>query len=199
MTAARAAAALLVVLLPYPAWAHAAIPGIGGAYAAFWHTLTELPAPLTLIGLGLLLGLHGTDALKWAWGAFFFMTIVGLALAMGIGIFIDPELPMLLIALFAGLYAASGLRLTAALATVLGAFGGYFLGVFIAPSPASWPTRAYAIAGGLIAANFALVFLVAAVESVRTRWQLPWITIALRVVASWIAAIAALVTALSIR
>lgn len=53
--------------------------------------------------------------------------------------------------------------------------------------------------GALIAVNFSLVFVVAAVETVRERWKMPWVTIGLQVIASWIAAIAALITVLSIR
>jgi hypothetical protein len=43
------------------------------------------------------------------------------------------------------------------------------------------------------------VFIVAAVDTVRKRWAMPWVTIGLRVAASWIAAISVLMAAFSMR
>jgi HupE / UreJ protein len=195
----RPIAIICLLFLPAPACAHANIPGIGGFYAAFWHTISEQPAPLILLGLGLLVGLHGTEAFRWAWIAFFLAMLGGLIGILGFGIYVDPELPLLLLALITALYTAGALPLPNPAAAVIGALSGYFFGVFIAPEVASWSTQAYAIAGGLIAANFAFLFIVSAIDTIRTQWQMPWVTVGLRVIASWIAAIAVLMVALSAR
>jgi hypothetical protein len=195
----RAATAFIALLSPEPALAHTTIPGVNFAYAALVHALFAPPAPLVLLGFGLLLGMHGAKALGWAWTAFFLAMVAGVAVTLSIRVFIDPELPMLLIALVAALWAGSGMPLPRSAAAIVGAVAGYVFGVFIAPSPASWSTQAHAIAGGLIGANFALVFIVAAVDTVRKRWAMRWVTVGLRVAASWIAAISVLMAAFSVR
>jgi hypothetical protein len=197
--ALTATAVLIMSLSPVPAIAHATIPGLNVAYAALFHALTAAPAPLALLGLGLLLGMHGAQVLKWAWAAFFLAMIAGVGGTLILRAFVDPELPMLAIALAAALWAASALPLHGAVAALAGAIAGYAFGIFIAPSPASLSTQAHAVVGGLIGANFALVFVVAAVDTIRKRWTMPWVTIGLRVLAAWIAAIAALMAALSAR
>lgn len=199
MTLARSAAVLLFCLVPRPAWAHAFEPGIGGGYAAFIHTLTEMPAPLTLVSLGLLWGMHGAAGVKWAWAAFLTMMVAAMGLYMGYGIVIDPIFPMLLLAMVAGLYAASGLPLAPTMAVGFAAIGGYLLGIFITPPPAPLLTVTYAIAGGVVAANFIVVLTAIAVDVVRTRWPTPQVAIAIRVIASWITAIAALMVSLAIK
>lgn len=199
MRTARTIAVLLTLMLPLPALAHAPTAGIGGAYAAFTHTLTEPPAPLALLGLGLLLGLHGAETFKWTWLAFFAAMSAGVGTTVALKVFLDPEVPLVLIALVSALLAASGFALPHLAAIGLGGLAGFVFGVFIAPSPASWSTQAYTVCGGLLAANIALLYIVSAVDTIRERWPMTWITIGLRVIASWIAAISALMLALSIR
>ncbi|MCB1510247.1 MAG: hypothetical protein KDJ36_05035 [Hyphomicrobiaceae bacterium] len=114
-------------------------------------------------------------------------------------VYIDPELPLLLLAFAAALWAASGLALPWYGAVVFGISMGYFIGVFITPAPASWSMQAYAIAGGLIAANVSVVAMFAIATAIRERFYPEWSVIAMRVVSSWLAAISALILALSMR
>ena len=134
-----AAKATVLIIMPAGAvLAHAPVPGPRGAYAAFVHTLTEPPAILALLGLGLLIGTHGLDALKWAWSGFILAMIAGLTGFWAFGLVINPELPLLAVALAAGGLVAAALPLATWAAGGLGAIAGGFLGIFIAPIPASW-------------------------------------------------------------
>ncbi|MGE0626870.1 MAG: HupE/UreJ family protein [Hyphomicrobiaceae bacterium] len=199
MKALRVIAAAGAVALPTPVWAHTLVPGIGGAYAAFAHTVTEPPAPFALLALGLLFGVHGASVFKWAWLSFFAAMIVGVVSTLAIRVVVDPELPLVLVALTAGLLAAAALPLPVQAAAGLGSIAGYFFGVFGTPAPASWSTTAYFVTGAMAGANLTLVFVVAGVEMIRQQWQQKWIAIGFRVIASWIAAISVLMLALSMQ
>lgn len=195
----RGSIIVVVALLPSPATAHVAIPGIGSAYAAFAHATTEPPAALALLALGLLAGMHGAAGLMHLFPAFLLALLVGVATTLLFGVVVDPELPLLYVALGCGLYTAGGFPLPATAAIAIGAFAGAVFGIFSAPAPASWSTQAYFISGGLTGASFALIWLAAAVAMLRARWPMHWVSIGLRIVASWIAAIAALMAALAAR
>lgn len=199
MRALRAIVAVGAVTLSSPAFALGLTPGPVGIYFAFLHFLSEMPVPLTLITLGLLLGLNGHQAFRWAWPSLMLAMPVGLVGILEFRIFIYPESPLLLLTIVVGLWAASGIVVPAYAAAIISLCVGYFLGVFIAPAPASWSTQAYAIVGGLLAVNFVVICVFLIVELIRTWWDMPWIGIALRVVASWLTAIAALVAALLLR
>ncbi len=192
-------AALVAAALPHPASAHVASPDLAGAYAALLHTVTEPPAPIALIGLSLLLGLNGAEAMRQAWPPFIAAMAAAMVLIMTLRVYVDPQVPLLVLALGCGLATASGLRLPAAPAAAMGAACGYFLGVLSAPAPASLTTTLYSVAGALIGANLALVFGVAVVDMARQQWPQPWLTIGVRTLGSWVAAISALLLALAVR
>lgn len=187
------------VVLPLPAYAHVTSPGLAGAYAALLHAVTEPPAPIALIGLGLLLGLNGAEALKWAWPAFALAMTGAMALMVTVRVYVDPQVPLLALALGCGLATAAGLRLPAVLAAGIGAAGGYFIGVLSAPAPASLTTTLYSMTGALIGANLALVFGVAVIDMARQQWPQPWLVTGVRALGSWVAAIGAMLLALSLR
>lgn len=170
-----------------------------GAYAAFGHTLTEAPAPLTLIGLGLLIGQNGIAALKCAWLAFFPAMMIGIAATLHWGAIVYPEIPLMLIAIVTGLLAASCFKLTRASAVGIGLAAGYFLGVFSAPGPASWSTTAYMSSGALLAANLMFVYLSIIIDAILQRWSITWILLGFQIVGSWVVAISFLLLALFVR
>jgi hypothetical protein len=179
--------------------AHVTVPGLPAAYAGFLHALTEPPSPLAIAGLGLLLGLQGPEGLRWSWPAFAVSMLAGMAAMLARLPFLDPRVPLVVLPLLCGLTAAAGIRVTGPVAASMGLAAGYFLGVVSAPPPASWVTTLYAVSGALLGANFALIFIVAAVDLARQRWPGPWLSVGLRIIASWIAAISLLLLALEIR
>jgi hypothetical protein len=190
---------VLAALLPTPVLAHTTIPGIGSFSAAFAHVTMEPPAALALLGLGLLAGMHDAATLKWTWAAFLAAMAAGVALTLVIGVIADPELPLLLVALVSGVATASGLGLPKVAAGAVGVLAGAVFGTFATPAPASWSTQAYFVSGGIIGANFALIWIASAVAMARERWPVQVVFIGLRVAASWVAAIAALLAALATR
>jgi hypothetical protein len=189
----------LIALSASPAFAHVTVPGVPGLIFAFIHTITELPAPLTLIGLGLLAGLNGTRALEWTWLACFPAMVIGIWTTATWGIAVDPEKPLLLVAAATGLLAASGLRLTRPVAVGVALIAGYLLGIFSWPGPASWSTTLYMASGALLGANLSFVYLSIIVGAIVQRWSHTWVLIGFRVMASWVAAISILLLALSAR
>lgn len=216
MNARCAIAVLVIPYLPTPAWAHSASPGIGGTFAAFAHVITEPPAPLALLGLGLIVGMRRTQSLKWACGLFLVAMLAGLAAALTHTVGTDPELPLVLLAFITGILAASGMPLPNAAASGLLFLAGYFFGVFGTPEPAAsatigsssngevivapeqlpWSTLLLSSVGAVLGANFALVLIAAGVNVIHKQCSRPWVIIGLRVIGSWNAAIAALLTAL---
>ena len=199
MRALRAAAFCTGLLVPGVTFAHGLTPGPQGVYFAFFHTLLEMPAPLMLLATGLVIGLNGAKALEVALPLHIVGMAIGLTAILHFRVFVDPELPLLAVAVISGLWAALSAPLPWQAAAFLGIVTGYLLGVFIAPGPASWATQAYAIAGGMAAAVLGIICVFAVVMVVRERWMVPWVAIGFRVVASWLAAISALVAALSLR
>lgn len=182
-----------------PANAHGLTPGPVGIYFAAEHILTEMPVPLALIAFGLLLGLNRHVAMTWAWLPLILGIVVGMAGILAWRLYIHPVLPLLLLTLIVALWAASGFRLPRSGAAILGVCIGYFLGVFIAPGPASWSMKAYAIIGGLTGVNLGVLSVFIIVALINERWSYSWIAISFRIVASWLAAIVAMVAALSLQ
>lgn len=183
----------------FPAVAHGLTPGPIGIYFAALHTLTEMPLPLVLVSIGLLFGLNKDLAISQT-GLFFLFGVAGGVTGILVWQFyIFPILPLLSLAAIGALWAASGVRLPQFAAAVLAAITGYFAGVLFAPGPAPLLMQAYAIAGGTIGALLAVFGTQLIVASVIHRWSFIWIKLAFRVVASWLAAIAVMVAALSVQ
>lgn len=108
-------------------------------------------------------------------------------------------MPILLLTFIVALWVASNVRVTRYTATILGLSIGYFIGIFVAPAPASWSMQVNAVSGGLIGIRIAVPGTYALVSSITERWTSDWINVAFRVVASWLAAIAAMTAALPFR
>ncbi len=199
MRAIRAVAFCAGWLVPAEAFSHGLSPGPEGIYLAFIHTLSEMPVPLVILATGLLIGLNGTKALEAALPLHIVGMAIGLIALLQFRIFVDPELPMLGVAVASGVWAALSAPLPWLVAAILGMLSGYFMGVFIGPGPASWATQVYAIAGGMSASVFGIVLVFAVIHLIRERWTMSWVTIWLRVVASWLTAVSTLVAALALR
>ena len=185
------------ITLSYPALAHGLTPGPAGIYFAALHILTELPAPLLLIAFGLLLGLNRHLAIIWVGLIFLLGMATGIIGILTWRLYIHPILPLQLLTVIVALFAASGIRFPRSASMVTALVIGYFLGVFFAPGPASWSTQTYAITGGIIGTCLGVFSMFLVVALTTDRWNYFWIKLALRILASWIAAIAAMVAALS--
>lgn len=169
-----------------------------GAAAFYEGALSVYVVPgllLALIGFGLILGLQKLTA-EHAWQAFALAGLAGLgAVYLGLDI-ADPELPLIVLAMVAGLFVASGLPLPLVAAVLGGATLGFLVGVITFPHPGTFGSMALTALGGLISANVLLFYVAAIVTYVVGKFKLEWVVIGLRVAGSWIAAISFIVLAL---
>jgi hydrogenase/urease accessory protein HupE len=166
-----------------PLLAHLVTTGLGPVYDGILHLLLSPDDLLGVIALALLVGLNGKHASRCALFALpSAWWLGGYCATLSSG---ELELPILSAATTAavGAMAAFDLKLTPKAATVLsllfGAFHGFLNGVYVTP-------RGLA---GIAVTIFALTAIAAALAvSLRP----PWTRIAIRVAASWIAAISLL-------
>lgn len=168
---------------------------MGDFYAGFLHPLTALEHVLPFLALGILCGQQGQRA-QAALPLFWIALMVGATLALWV-----PSVPVVdLINILSGLIlgaliaAALSLPLTAylALALVFGLSHGYANGTAIAP-----PIKPYLFIPGLGLAGLVVTGYGVIMTDYLLRRKVGWITIALRVAGSWIAAIGLLVLATS--
>jgi hypothetical protein len=177
------------------AQAHSPVPGIEGFYLGLVHPLTAPAQLLALLGLGVLTGLLFPARYALLGGMFAAAFLTALALPLP-----DPWLDT-------GLFALAALAGTAAAllprqwlfwaAAALSAVTGAGLGLASIPDPGPATDRAVTMAGSAAGANLALLYLAGGIGWMRDRVRRPWVTIALRVAAAWIAAIAGLMAALA--
>ena len=179
------------VLLPGSAWAHAPLAGVGDFYAGLLHPLTDLPAILPLLALGLLTGqagrVQGLIAILTGIAA----ALGGGAVAVQLGWWPAAPTILALSTLAAALLVAADIRLPQA--GLLAATGmlGATLGVMQA---STLPTAGFA-AGVAVGISLAALYLQAAVARITPAWA----RIGVRVLGSWLAAIQLMVLGLELR
>ena len=177
------------------AHAHSAAKGIGDFYAGALHPLTSLEHLLPFLAFGILAGQQGQKA-EPVLAAFSIALLVGAVLSLWL-----PGTPWISVANLAssvvfGALVALARPLPAALfyaiAIVFGLTHGFANGEGIAEGGKPWLFIPGVALAGLVVTAYGLI---------TTDWLLRrktgWITIALRVAGSWIAAIGILVLALS--
>jgi urease accessory protein len=192
-TTAKAALAATFLAVPSLSLAHTPIDGIGSFYGGMLHPLVVPAHVLLLVGLGLLLGQNGMRHAEAALPAF------GLGLLLGLSSaalrFAEPlPAPILLAGAAAGgLLLAASLPLPRALTAVAAVAVGFLLGMDSAPDAQAPGERAMALAGVGLTAILLVIYLVGIAEYCRRPWQ----RIGIRILGSWIAAIAILSLALA--
>lgn len=181
----------LPLALPGVACAHSPVPGLGRFYNGMLHPVLA-PAPLiALLALGLLIGQRGLGANPRA--------VLAFALGLGLGLAAAARFagPPIEIGLLAGGVVTAGVTLAmlelspaalALLAAVLGAAAGFGLA-----DPTGGDGRWLILTGSWLGAALCTLGT-AALAELATR---PWQRVAVRVVASWLAASAILVLTLA--
>lgn len=167
-----------------PAQAHLNSTGMGPIYDGLMHFLMSPEDFLLVLALALLAGLRGANhgrralfTLPLAW------LLSGLAGLSAIAANPHPFVAAGWLLLLGGLLAADAklsLRVTTALAALLGLYHGYLNGTGMGQS---W-TAAVALLGLVFAVFVLIAFAAALVVQIRAQWA----RIAVRVVGSWIAA-----------
>jgi hydrogenase/urease accessory protein HupE len=167
-----------------PADAHLNSTGMGPIYDGLMHFLTSPEDLVPVLALALLAGLrgasHGRRALFTIPAAWLLGGLIGLSSAAANA---HPVVAAAWFLLLGGLLAANAnlsLRLTTALAALLGLYHGYFNGSGMGQ------TESAAVA--LLGLVFAVFVLIALAAAFVVRLRAEWARIAVRVAGSWIAA-----------
>lgn len=193
MSSLRALRALGVgLLLAWPAWAwaHSPVPGLGRFYNGMLHPVLAPAALIALVAWGLLIGQRGLVASRAA-----VLSLCGGLLAGLVGGSqwpgVYPETALLLLGLCCAAGVIAVARMPAATLLLLGGTLGGVAGWALADMAVG--TGRWVVISGTWLGSALLALGVAAVVELARR---PWQHIAVRVVASWLAASALLVLGL---
>lgn len=180
------------ILLAWPAWAwaHSPVPGLGRFYNGMLHPVLAPAALIALASLGVLIGQQGLAAVR--------PVVLGLVTSLVLGLWAGSQWPgisadtaLLMLGLMAAACALAAWRPPASGLLGLGCAIGLTAGVGLSDM-AVGAGRWVVIAGTWLGAALLSLGVAALAELARRPWQ----RIALRVLASWLAASAALVLGL---
>lgn len=190
-----------VGLWPSPALAHSPIDGFDGFYLGLLHPLTSAGQVLALIAVGLVVGTADKAAFARAWLLFAVLAFAGVLFGQLLGVTGGEEGALLGVALLTALMVAATPHATHRRATWMlmaaGASSGLLLGLASTPDEGPLVPTLITVAGSLVGVNLAFLYLAGATGWIHDRYPYPWARIGLRVVASWVAAIAMLMLALA--
>jgi urease accessory protein len=193
--ALRALGGIAMALGAGVAHAHSSAKGVGDFYAGFLHPLTALEHVLPFLALGVLAGQQGNRA-QVALPVFWVALMAGATLALWLPHLAGADLANIVSALMFGALIAAALPLPTfvyvALAAVFGLSHGYANGLAI-----SAPLKPYLFIPGLGLAALVVTGYGVVVTDYVLRRKVGWMSIAVRVAGSWIAAIGMLVLATS--
>ncbi len=190
-----------MLLWPVTASAHSPIDGMEGFYVGFLHPLSTAGQVLALIAIGLFVGRVDQTSFTRAWSAFAALVVGGILLGQIVGLSGHEDTVLLGVAAVVALIAAGapqrifapGRLQPGALAAGV---GGLLLG--LASTPDAGPARAtiLVLSGSFVGLNVAFLYLAGGTIWLLDRYAARWALIGLRVLASWVAAIAILMCAL---
>lgn len=191
--AARSGLALWLGASCLPAWAHTSAQGLNDFYAGFLHPLTALEHVLPFVAFGLLAGQQGRNTQE-ALPLFWVALMAGCAAALWLPQMPGVDLVNLVSTLVLGALIAGAVPLPPAvslgLALLFGLSHGYANGAAMTPL-----MRPYLYIPGVGVAGLVITgYGVIATDWVLRR-KVQWVSIAVRVAGSWIAAIGMLVLA----
>jgi len=190
---------LFLLLLPKTAFAHAPIPGIEGFYAGLLHPLIEITQGLLLIGLGVLIAQHPRAITKRA----LLLFLVAL-MSSGLVNFVIPglaiaELILLPLALIVGVLVAIARPLHQMVVIPLVLAAGITSGTISVPEAGALSAMIITATGSFVGAIVIFLYAFGAADWLLSKTERPWLSIGLRIIGSWVAAICLLMLALSLR
>lgn len=189
---------LPALLWPAPAWAHGSVPGLQGIYVGMLHPFTSGPQLLALFAMALVIQQRLPDS-EDAFHAFWASCLAGAgAAALGLG-GMNPDAPLTVFAVIAGIVAASSLRLPLPALLLLGITCGLLSGYLSWPDPGAKGDMMFTALGAIIGSVLIVIAVAGIIETVWQAAKWPWLPIAIRVAASWATAIAVLLGALLFR
>jgi hydrogenase/urease accessory protein HupE len=162
------------------------------------HPFSTGPQMLTLVALSLLIQQRlpeGADIFTGFWIG----CIVGVAGAvLGIAGF-DPDVPLTLFAIVAGILVAAAARIPSALLGAAGGFAGLLSGYVSWPDPGPVTDMMFSASGAILGSILIVIVVAGGSEVIREKTGWAWLSIAVRVAGSWITAISVLLGALLVR
>lgn len=197
---AAAGLALAAGLGPGTASAHSPIAGIEGFYSGLIHPLTTPGQILALVALGMLVGAVWPRRFGTAWVCFASALVFGSATGLAAGPPVGIESALLVAAALAATLAALAPAVPSPVQPSASLGIGALLGLASAPDPGPVAATLVTLAGSIIGANLALLYVGGGIgwlsermDGLRTRG---WGQAGLRVVAAWVAAVSILMAAL---
>jgi hypothetical protein len=162
------------------------------------HPFTSGPQLLALFAMALVIQQRLPDS-EDAFHAFWASCLAGAgAAALGLG-GLNPDVPLTVFAVIAGIVAASALRLPLSALLLLGITCGLLSGYLSWPDPGAKGEMMFTALGAILGSVVMVIVVAGIVELVWQTRRWPWLPIAVRVAASWVTAIAVLLGALTIR
>ena len=189
----RRGAFVALCIVSQAAAAHGSLAGLGNFFSGVVHPLFEPAQLIALVALGLLIGQRGLPATQPAGLSFVLGALLGLlAAVLGAAPNTDPFL--LAGAGLIGLAVVTALPLPRAVCAVLAAGVGLGVGLASAPEAVAGSARFVMLLGSGVGVCVWMFNVVGLVHEAKR----PWLRIGVRVVGSWIAASAVLVTTLAL-
>jgi hypothetical protein len=195
--ASGSAVAVAAVVAAGPALAHVPEAGFGGFLLGARVAFAVAPPLLALIGTALLLAWDWPRAFAAGWPAF----AAAMAAFIGVGL-LAPDTAAFMaepLATVAAVFAAgaAAARLSKVSCAPVAALAGAGVGFYAVPDHGPFNATLATVAGTFVVANLALLAVAGAVGGILDRVRADWVAVAVRVVAAWVVAIAALLLALS--
>ncbi len=188
-------AALALGMAPASAFAHTIIPGVSGFEGGLLHPLLVPSHALCMVALSLLLALRPAGE-RHAAIATFASALAGAIALVTLAFQTDyAEITLLAVAAICGVFAAARAMLPLLAIVFLAALGALALQFDSVPASISISETLLTLCGAALSALVMLALIVAAAAHMTGRWQ----AIALRILGSWIAAIALMLLALKLR
>ena len=189
---------------PAPAFAHTPFEGFEGLYKGLAHPALEPMQGLALVAAGLVMGRAAADGgagvFARAWLVFAAAALAGLGAHLALGAAAMTVSPAAAAALLVGGAVALTAQLARPMVLAASAVSGLAAGWTALPDPGPAAAVAVTALGAMLAALLLPGFVAARTSGVMRRSvRHPVLAIVLRVLASWIAAIAVLVIAFSLR
>lgn len=191
----RVAALAAAASAPREALAHTIIPGVSGFEGGLLHPLLVSSHAMSVVALALLLA-QRPEGERRAAIAIFAAALAGAVMLVVLAFQTDrAETTLLACAAVAGILTAARVVLPLLVAAALGAVVAFALQFDSVPSTISVSETLLTLAGAAVAALAEL----ALIATVASRAARPWQLLGIRILGSWIAAMALLILALKLR
>jgi len=187
------------LIWPGAAAAHIGVHGSDGFVTGALRPVMDFSQLLATISVGLFVGWQNAGNANRAAGAFVAELVAGLAGAFWSDLSNLPAGLLHGVAFAGGFLAALARPVPVFFAVTLGGAGGLIIGLALLPGSESVSEAGFALVGGFFTVTLIFIYAVFAVNWLRGRASKPWLLLGLRIAGSWIAAIALMMLALTLR